>query len=407
MSPVPATATGREPRVLVDDLPAEHLDELEWLWSRRQATVRSFEHFAQNLADLDGRMAANAAGLEAVPSLAWPLLEEALGAKESSRVAAAAWTLLRMGGEAEAMAVPGPLESGPPPAREGARQALVRGPLGAALPGLKALAAHPDAAIAVAAAEALAAHGTAPAPLALAGWLSSADADVRLAACRVAAWAEVAADKLEPLARGDAEEAVRFAAYEAGVWMRAPWALALGRERAKAKDESNTRQLALFCALAGKADAPLVAALGAHAPLGPVRFAMLAACGNFASMEACLAGMAAKDAKDAEAAGAAFLRLTGFGAGPAKRVALPPPADAGPDAAEFADEAFVPDPAHAQRQWEERKEEFAKGGRWARGLDADGAGVAAELDLGSRFETMMRARFKGGGSGGRRELLQV
>jgi hypothetical protein len=180
--------------------------------------------------------------------------------------------------------------------------------------------------------------------------------------------------------------------------------LPLGRERAKAKDGTNAGQLALFCALAEKSDAPLVAALGADGALGPARFAMLAASGSVASIEACLAATAAKDAAEAEAAGAAFFRMTGFDTGPAKRVALPPPAEAGPDAAEFADEAFVPDPALAKRQWESRKEEFAKGLRWSRGLAADGAEHASALDLGSRFETLLRAKFRGAGGGAWRAL---
>lgn len=405
--PIPPTATGREPRVLVEDLPAEHLDDLDWLWARREGTVRSYEQFAVHLAGLDRRLDANAAGLEVAARVAWPLLEEALGDKEPSRVAAAAWALLRIGGEAAAKAVLGALEAGPPPAREGVRQALVRGPLGDSLAGLRSLAASPDAGAAAAAAEALAAHGTPPAPAALAAWLASPDAPVRLAACRIAAWSGTGAERLEPLARADADDAVRLAAFEAGAWLRAPWVIALGRERAKAKDAANAGQLAILCALAEKADAPLVAALGADAALGASRFGMLAACGNFASLEACLAGMSSKDAAEAEAAGAAFLRLTGFVAGPARRVALPPPADAGPDASEFADEAFVPDPAYAKRQWEARKQEFSEGRRWARGRDADGPGAAADLDLGSRWETLLRARFKGAWSGTRRELLLV
>ena len=395
----------REPRVLVEDLLVEHLDDLDFLWERRARMVRSYEQFASHLAGLDRRMDANAVGLAIAPRASLPLLEEALGDKEPSRVAAAAWALLRIGGERAVAAVLGALEAGPPPAREGVRQALVRGPAAEALDRLKPLAAAPDAALAVAAAEALAAHGVPPGPQALAAWLASPDPVVRAGACRVAAWAGTGADKLEPPAGSDADEAVRLAAFEAGAWLRAPWALALGRECAKAKDAENAGQLAIFCALAEKADAPLVAALGTDSGLGPARFGMLAAYGNVASIEACLAGIAAKDAPDAEAAGAAFARLTGFGMGAAKRVTLPPPEDAGPDAAEFADEAFLADPALAKRQWEARREEFAKARRWCRGLDADGADNAAALDLGSRHETLLRARFRGGWSGTRREFL--
>jgi hypothetical protein len=401
----PATTNAREPRILVEDLPAEHLDELDYLWERRARTTRSYEQFGSHLADLDRRLEANAEGLEIAPRVSLPLLEEALGGKETARAAAATWVLLRIGGEPATAAVLGALEAGKPPAREGVRQGLVRGPAAPLLERLKPLAAAVDAAIAVAAAEALAAHGTPAAAASLGVWLADPDETVRMAACRVAAWSGAGAERLEPLARGDADAGVRLAAFEAGMWLKVPWVMALGRERAKAKDASNAGQLALFCAIAEKADAPLVAALGAEVSLGPARFGMLAACGNVASIEACLAGMSAKDAPEAEAAGAAFERLTGFGMGAASRVTLPPPEDAGPDASEFAEDAFVTDPALAKQQWESRKKEFAEGRRWCRGLEADGANAADSLDLGSRYETLLRARFKGAWGGSRRELL--
>lgn len=404
MNPGPRT---REPRLLVEDLPAEHLLELEYLWQRRAATTRSHEHFAADLALLDRRLDANAVGLEVASRPALPLLEEALATDEPSLAAAAAWGLLRIGGERANAAVLGALESGPPPAREGVRQALVRGPAAGVLERLRPLAGSPDPAVAVAAAEALAAHGAAPAPAALASWLASTEAEVRLAACRIAAWAGTGAEKLEAPARDDADPGVRSAAFEAAAWLRAPWVLALGRERARAKAAADAATLATFCALAERADAALVAALGAEGPLGPERFRLLAAYGDVPAIEACLAGIGAKDPADAEAAGAAFARMTGFGMGAARRVALPPPEGAGPDAAEFADEAFVPDPAIAKRLWDARKSEFASGRRWCRGREADrgDAAIVAELDLGSRHEALLRARFRGAWGGTLRELL--
>jgi hypothetical protein len=406
----PAAPT-REPRILVEDLPAEHLDELDFLMERRAAMVRSYIHFASHLADLDRRLEANAIGLEVASRPALPLLEEALGEKETSRTTAAAWALLRIGGERSEKALLGALEAGPPPAREGARQALVFGPKAPVLDRVKALAESPDPAPAVAAAEVLAAHGAGAAPRALPAWLANPDPEVRLAACRIAAWTGGGAEKLEGIAREDADASVRLAAFEAGAWLRAPWVLALGRERARAKADGHPGVLKLFCALAERADAPLVAALGAATALGPARWAMLAAYGSGPSIEACLAGISAKDAADAEAAGAAFARLCGIEMGAAQRVPLPAPADAGPEAddftQEFADEAFVPDPAVARAHWEARKQDYGKGTRWCRGRESDAAGpaVLAELDLGSRYETLMRARFRGAWSGSRRELL--
>lgn len=404
------TATGtkaREARVLVDDLPAEHLGELEYLWDRRAAMVRSYDHFADHLATLDRRLEANAVGLEVARRPALPVLEEALGGDEATLAAAAAWGLLRIGGERAEGAVLSALESGAPPVRAGVCEALVRGPAGAVLDRVRPLVASPDAALAVAAAEVLAAHGDAGVARALPAWLPAPEPAVRLGACRVAAWAATGAERLEAAARGDADADVRLAAYEAGLWQRAPWALALGRERARAADAAHVPLLALFAAIAESADAPAIAALGANAALGPGRWGVLAAYGSAPALEACLAGTSGADAADAAAAGAALLRTTGFAAGVAKRVELPPPAGAGPDAAEFAEEAFVPDPAVAKRQWDSRRGEFAKGRRWSRGLEADAAGpsVLAAIDLGARREALLRARFRGAWNGTRRELL--
>lgn len=403
----PATNASREPRVLVEDLPAEHLEELDYLWDRRARTTRSFEQFAPHLADLDRRLEANVAGLEAVPRLSLPLLEEALAAEEVSRTAAAAWALLRIGGARAEAAVLGAIESGPPAAREGARQALLRGPAAALSAGLRAIAEGGEPAAAAAAAEALAAHGAPGAPRALGDWLAAAEPELRAAACRVAAWTGGAAERLEALAREDGSAAVRAAAGEAGAWLKAPWALAHGRERARAKDATRPEALALFAALAEAADEPLLLALGGEGAFGPERWEWLASFGTGACLRACLAGMGAKDAADAAAAGLAFVRMTGANLGAAKRVALAPPADAGPDAAEFADEAFVPDPAAAARHLEEHAERYGKRGRWCRGLDASGADAAASVDLGSRRVILLRARFRGAWGGTLRDLLLV
>lgn len=405
----PTATKPREPRILIEDLPAEHLAELEFLWDRRLSTVHSYDHFAAHLADIDRRLEANAIGLEVASRPALPLLEEAIAGEEPSLTAAAAWALLRIGGGRATSAVLGALESGPPPAREGVRQALIRGPAADVLERVRALAGSTDPALAVIATEALAAHGVAGPPGALPAWLSASAADVRLAACRVAAWTATGADRLEPLARADADLAVRDAALEAGAWQRAPWALALGRDRARTPTTADLGQLRLLCVLAEAADAPLVAALGSNLALGPARWGLLAAYGSSASIEACLAGLSGMDAADAEAAGRAFARMTGFEMGAAKRVTLAAPEGAGPDAAEFADEAFVPDPAVARRQWNARKQEFGKGRRWSRGHEVDGADIAelAAVDLGARTEALRRARFRGTWNGSRRQLLQL
>jgi len=406
---VTTPATTREPRLLVEDLPAEHLAELEYLWDQRAVVVRSYAHFAGDLALLDRRLEANAVGLEVAARPALPLLEEALGSDEPSMAAAAAWGLLRIGGDAAEDVVLAALESGPPAAREGAREALVRGPAAGLLDRVRTLVAAPDPVVSSAAAEVLAAHGDAGAARAVPAWLGSPDAAVRLAACRIAQWTATAGDRLEAPAREDADGAVRQAAFEAGIWQRAPWTLALGRERARGATAADVPLLGLFCAIAERTDAKAVLALGENAELGPARFGLLACYGDAAAIEACLAGISAKDAADAAAAGEAFLRATGFETGPAKRLPLPPPEGAGPDAEEFADEAFVPDPAVAKRLWEGRKEEFAKGRHWCRGREADAAkpAVLDGLDNGARRDGLLRARFRGAWSGTLRELLRI
>ncbi len=401
------TTKSREPRILIDDLPAEHLGELEFLWDQRDSMMRSGDHLGSHLVSIERRLEANACGLEVAPRIALPLLEEAVAGPETSLAAAAAWALLRIGGERALQAVLGVLESGEPPAREGVRQALLSGPATEILGRVRKLASSADPAVGVTVAEVLAAHGASDGARALPAWLADPAAAVRLGACRLASWTASGAADLEGVARADADAGVREAAFEAGLWLRAPWVMALGRERARAPGHADPGLLVLFCAIAEPADAPLIAALAADAALGPARWRAVAAYGSKASIEAALTGLGAKDAADAESAGRAFARMTGLELGAAKRVNLAAPTDGGPDAAEFADEAFVPDPELAKRRWEARRQQFETGKRWNRGCDVDRGGASAltSADLAARAECMLRARFRGTATPSRRELL--
>lgn len=399
----------REPRILVDDLPAEHLLELEFLWDRRASMVRSGDHFGWHLAGIERRLEANACGLELAPRVALPLLEEAVAGPESSLAGAAAWALLRIGDERALQAVLVVLESGPAPAREGVRQALLHGPVAGILGRLRPLAGSTDAAVAVTAAEVLTAHGAGDGARALPVWLADPMAAVREAACRVAAWTASGAAELEAVARADAEASVREAAFEAGMWQRAPWVMAMGRDRLRTRELSDPGPLVLFCAIAEPADAPLVAALAIESARGPDRWRAIAAYGSKASIEASLAGLGAKDAADAESAGRAFARMTGLELGAAKRVGLAAPTDGGPDAAEFADEAFVPDPEVVKRRWEACRAQFETGTRWNRGHDVDSGSPAAlaSADLAACAEGMLRARLRGTATASRRKFLHL
>ena len=101
--------------------------------------------------------------------------------------------------------------------------------------------------------------------------------------------------------------------------------------------------------------------------------------------------------------------MTGAGVDSAERVRFPAGGAEPQDdfEAEFQEEALLPDSALARREWDRLKARLASVTRMAGGLDLT-AGITAEaaerLDLRSRGEAYLRARYHGQWTGSPRDL---
>ena len=137
--------------------------------------------------------------------------------------------------------------------------------------------------------------------------------------------------------------------------------------------------------------------------LGPDRFGLVGSFGHPALIEFLLTEMDGADPAAAAAAGAAFAKMTGHNVDSGRKATVPP-AEAGDDEfeAEFLDEVAVPDPKGAREKWEGLKPRLGQivrlcGGEDAsRGLSAEGY---ATVDMESRWEICLRAKFNGSWAG--------
>ena len=135
-----------------------------------------------------------------------------------------------------------------------------------------------------------------------------------------------------------------------------------------------------------------------------MRFRALGAFGHPQVMPTILSGLESKDPRTAVAAGAAFTKITGCDVESSQRALMPPADGHEPDdfEREFLDEVKLPSVEAAQAHWKKVKDAFAKGTRYCQGLDIS-AGASDEqfsrLDLESRWEARLRARFERVGPG--------
>lgn len=392
------------------DILEEHFEELQFLWGRRPAALRSPVHSARTLAELDERIAARLQALLAQREHAAPLLEAGLAGDDPMATFAAAFTLLHVGGEAALERVRDALAGADGPRLDALRRAVCAGPAGALLPSLEALGRMAAPPVAVAAAEAVAVQaGVAPEGARLERFLQDDDAAVRTAAWRIVA---NVAPPLEPKAYAAGlrdEPAVRGAAIDAAMWTAQPGILHLARQAAEAPAVESLDLLHALAVLGGPAELPRLAAVANTTELGPARFALLGAYGHPAVVEPLLAELWNPDPAVAAAAGAAFTRITGADIDSGQRATAAPPPGTEPDAfeAEFAEELSLPDPERAQRHWATVCESLAGATRICRGHDLArplDAGAAAQLDLESRWELYLRARYGGTWAGSPRDL---
>ncbi|HEU4628426.1 MAG TPA: hypothetical protein VFS08_01735 [Gemmatimonadaceae bacterium] len=392
------------------DVLEEHFEELQFLWGRRPAALRSPAHTARTLAELDERIAARLQGLLAQGEHTLPLLEAGLAGDDPMAVFAAAFTLLHLGGEPALGRVREALAGAEGPRLEALRQAVCAGPAGALLPSLEALVRMAAPPVAVAAAEAVAVQaGVAPEAARLERFLHDDDPAVRTGAWRIVANVAPPLEARTYAAGLRDEPPVRRAAIDAAMWTGQPGIVDVARRAAEAPAPENLDLLHVLAVLGGPAELPRIAAVARATALGPARFALLGAYGHPALVDLLLTELLNPDPVVAAAAGAAFTRMTGADIDSGQRATAPPPDGVEPDAfeAEFAEEVALPDPERARRHWAAVCEGLAQASRicaghdLARPLDAE---AAARLDLESRWEMYLRARFAGAWRGSPRDL---
>jgi len=397
-APAPALA-------YIPDILEEHLEELGFLWGQRRTALRSPRYTARAFAHLEERIAAHLQGVLAVGGAALPLLENTLRDGESLAAFAAAYALLHHADPTASDCALETFAKAEGARRAGLRDALCQGPVGSLLPRIQALAHSARAPLAVAAAESLAFHTDVGLTDRLVRqFLSDEDAGVRAQAWRLLGYLGMRLDpKTYAVALRD-DPVVKRAALHAGAWCGEPGVLAVGRKFAQTPAPDQADALELLAILGGSEDLPAFAVIGRQATLGPSRFRLLGCFGHPGLMELVMAGICDPDPATAVAAGAAFTKMTGAEIESGTVATLPSNGAPAPDEfeMEFLDEVKLPSPALAQRHWDKVKGHLAQASRICRGVDVGGRldpeGFAL-LDMESRWEACLRARFYGVWSG--------
>lgn len=389
----------------IPDILEEHLEELAFLWGQRRNALRSPLYTVRAFAHLEERIAAHLQGVLAVGGEALPLLEATLRDGDSQTAFAAGCALLHHG---DATAIDRVLEAfrhavGPP--LSGLRDALCHGPAGPLLPQVQALTHTPGTARAVAAAEVFAFHADFPVDeQRVRRFLLDEDAAVRAGGWRLVAYLGMRLDPKAYAAGLRDDPIVRRAALNAAAWCGEAGVLSVGRSLAENPSPENFDALELLAILGGAEDLPRFAVIARASHLGPRRFQLIGCFGNPALMEIVMAGIRDADPATAVAAGAAFTKMTGAEIDSTTVAKLPPngAAPASEFETEFADEATLPSPALAERHWSQLKGRLARASRMCRGFDVGGPLEPLEfaaLDMESRWEASLRARFSGLWSG--------
>jgi uncharacterized protein (TIGR02270 family) len=384
----------------------EHLEELGFLWARRRAGLRDPDYTLTAFLELEQRIKAHLAGILVVGDESLPLLEAGLSSDDGATAFASAYALLHRRAGSSLPFVLDAFRASEGERLAGLRDALSHGPVDAAQPEIETLSRTSPPAIAAAAAEALTFHSALrAAPPDIERFLTDPDPVVRQSGWRLVGYLGLSLDaKAYGAAMRDDDPGVRRAALEAGAWCGEPGVLAFGRKAAEDPRAEYVDALYLLAVLGGPEDLIAMTHIAAAQALGPARYRLLGAYGNPALMGAILDGMADADARTAVAAGAAFFKMTGHDVESNYRVTLPPADGSEPDEfeAEFLDDAFLPDQERARRLWAEIEGSFADAARICRGFNLqqgiDQAGFAL-LDMESRWEVCLRARYHGAWDG--------
>jgi uncharacterized protein (TIGR02270 family) len=388
------------------DVLEEHLEELAFLWGQRRAALRDPDYRIREFSDLEERITAHLRGILAVGDMALPLLEETLSEGDSLDLFAAAYSLLHFGSDTPRVRVLDAFSSATGERLDWLREALCFGPLEGIQQQVAGLFHSDSTAMAAAAAQVLAFHSALNATTSdVVRFLEDAEPTVRTQGWRLAGFLGVRADpKTYAAAMREADPRLRSAALEAGAWCGEPGVLAVARKLAESPSADNLDGLYMLAVLGAPEDFALIETVASAPELGPDRFRLIGAYGHPGLMPAILEALASDDAATASTAGAAFTKMTSLDIESGDRASLPPADGREPDEfeAEFLDEVMVPDPEKARFYWGALEPKVGHAPRLCRGYDVS-AGLDrvafAALDMQSRWEVCLRARYSGAWDG--------
>lgn len=387
----------------IPDILEEHLDELGFLWNRRQAALRSPDYTVRAFFELEDRVQAYLDAILVLRDSATRQIENALGDDDDNlRCFAGAFVWLHRQQPLDGEPVLHAFLAADGETREAIRQAMCFGPVDGITGQLTDLFHTAEPALAVSAAEILAYHRRLWVSAdAVKPFLADPDAGVRERGWHLVAYTALPIGaEMYAAALRDEDRTVRRAALYAGAWCREPGALAVCRKFAEEPKPENFEALELLAILAEPADFPLMEAVAAAKELGPRRFRVIGSFGSPDFIGMLLEALEDSDPIEAAEAAAAFTHLTGQAIDSDQRAVAPPATGGGLDDfdREFLPEVVVPEPDKARAHWLRMREgleasrRICRGFDLARGLDRE---AVLSLDMRSRWEVMLRARFIG------------
>jgi len=386
----------------IPDILEEHVEELAFLWEQRQAALRDPRYTIREFSYLEERIRAHLHGVLAVGDVALPLLEDSLAGDDPSMIFAAAYALLHAENETATARVRDSFGHAQGEVLAALRDALAQAPLNPGVAPFRELFHGGPAPVSAAAGTILAFHSVLePTIPQIERLLQHEDAVVRQSGWRLVGYLGVPLEaKAYGAAMRDEDPGVRRAALYAGAWCGQPGVLAVCRKLAAQPTPQDRDALELLAVLGTPDDARLLATLASSAALGPARFHLVGTYGHPGLMDLVLSALGEPDPATAAAASAAFTKITGQNIDSEKTAKLPPENGAEPDEfeAELQEEVTLPDPEVAQRHWKLVRPVFQQACRLRRGFDV-GSTLTAEvfgaLDMESRWEILLRARFQG------------
>ncbi len=389
MSPGPLTPLAYPP--VFPDIVEEHLDELEFLWEQREASLFSPDWALADLADHEERAEAHLDGLRLSELHGVDLARERISSDDPS-AAAAATLILHNSGEGQYRdLILDALQTAEQGAVEGIRWGLRQVAPGEYPSRLEALLGDEDGHRAAAAAHILA-FWRLPAP-GLDVLLSREDAATR----RLALGAASRLGELYPQEIAAAVEApdteVRRAGLEAAAWLGVPGVARHCRSAAGREMDPDPEAVLFLGILGDQEDLPLLETLVGHKEMGPFAVTALGTMGRVEAIPKLLELMG--DDTLGVLATAAYKRITGAGDVEGE---APFPAPEVPEG-EDEPEDLPPDPEKARADWEGRKGTMTPAASWQMGLPVPSDEFFHDtqtLTLEARRDLYLRLRARGG-----------